>query len=74
MSKRPPRPQGYPWLSPYFVVTDAEAAIAFYQKAFGFENAHGHTGSGGQDHACGDDVPRFHDYVRSGMSLNGVAP
>src|SRR5690242_15939740 len=37
MSKRSPCPPGYPWLVPYFVVKDAEAAIAFYQKAFGFE-------------------------------------
>jgi uncharacterized glyoxalase superfamily protein PhnB len=37
MSKRPPRPAGFPWLSPYLTVTDADAAIAFYQRAFGFE-------------------------------------
>jgi PhnB protein len=37
MSKRPPKQQGYPWLIPYLVVKDADAAIAFYQKAFGFE-------------------------------------
>ena len=37
MSKRPPRPQGCPWLIPYLVVKDADAAIEFYQKAFGFE-------------------------------------
>lgn len=37
MSKRPPRPQGYPWVIPYFVVNDADAAIEFYQRAFGFE-------------------------------------
>lgn len=37
MSKRPPRPAGYPWLTPYLVVNDAEAAIDFYQRAFGFE-------------------------------------
>ena len=36
MSKRPPRPPGYSWLSPYLVVQDADAAIAFYEKAFGF--------------------------------------
>lgn len=37
MSKRPPRPPGYSWLIPYLVVKDADAALAFYQKAFGFE-------------------------------------
>jgi hypothetical protein len=37
MSQRPPRPQGCPWLTPYLVVRDADAAIEFYQKAFGFE-------------------------------------
>lgn len=37
MSKRPPKQQGYPWLIPYLIVKDADAAIAFYQKAFGFE-------------------------------------
>jgi PhnB protein len=36
MSKRPPRPAGYPWLTPYLVVSDADAAIDFYQRAFGF--------------------------------------
>src|SRR5262249_36890158 len=34
MSKRPPRPQGFPWLIPYLIVKDADAAIEFYQKAF----------------------------------------
>jgi PhnB protein len=37
MSKRPARQQGYPWLIPYLVVKDADAAIDFYQRAFGFE-------------------------------------
>ena len=37
MSKRPPRQEGYPWLIPYLIVKDADAALAFYQKAFGFE-------------------------------------
>jgi uncharacterized glyoxalase superfamily protein PhnB len=36
MSKRPPRQEGYPWLIPYLVVKDADAALAFYAKAFGF--------------------------------------
>src|SRR4051794_23687958 len=37
MSQRPPRPAGTPWVSPYLTVKDADAAIAFYQQAFGFE-------------------------------------
>ncbi len=37
MSKRPARPCGAPWLSPYLVVKDADAAIDFYQRAFGFQ-------------------------------------
>lgn len=37
MAKRPPRPSNMPWLSPYLIVRDADAAAAFYQKAFGFE-------------------------------------
>lgn len=37
MSKRPPRPPGYSWLSPYLIVKDADAALTFYAKAFGFE-------------------------------------
>jgi PhnB protein len=36
MSKRSPCPPDYPWLIPYLVVKDGEAAIAFYEKAFGF--------------------------------------
>lgn len=30
-------PEGANWLTPYFTVSDAEASIEFYQKAFGFE-------------------------------------
>jgi uncharacterized glyoxalase superfamily protein PhnB len=37
MSKRPARPAGVPWLSPYFIVRDADKAADFYQRAFGFE-------------------------------------
>ena len=37
MSKRPARPAGMPWVSPYLVVKDADAALDFYQRAFGFE-------------------------------------
>jgi len=37
MSKRPPCPSGCSWLSPYLMVRDADAALAFYEKAFGFK-------------------------------------
>lgn len=37
MSKRPARPAGVPWLIPYLTVKDADAALDFYQRAFGFE-------------------------------------
>src|SRR6266852_6173212 len=37
MSKRPARPAGCPWLMPYLIVKDADAALDFYQRAFGFE-------------------------------------
>lgn len=36
MSKRPPRQEGYPWLMPYLIVKDSDAALDFYQRAFGF--------------------------------------
>jgi PhnB protein len=37
MPKRPAKPAQTPWLSPYLTVKDSDKAIAFYQKAFGFE-------------------------------------
>jgi PhnB protein len=37
MSKRPPKPEEYPWIMPFLTVKDPDAALAFYQKAFGFE-------------------------------------
>ena len=30
-------PDGANWLTPYITVSNAEASLAFYQKAFGFE-------------------------------------
>ncbi len=32
---RPPRPPEMPWLLPYLTVADVEAAMEFYQRAFG---------------------------------------
>lgn len=30
-------PENYAWITPYLTVTDGDASIAFYKKAFGFE-------------------------------------
>lgn len=63
MSKRPSRPQGYPSLIPYLVVKDADAALAFYQKAFGFEKRMAVPGPDGKTgHAemtCRDSMIMF---------------
>lgn len=48
MSKRPARPAGTPWVSPYLTVKDVDAAIAFYQKAFGFEKRFSMPGPDGK--------------------------
>ena len=37
MSKRPAKPADMSWVTPYLIVKDADAALAFYKKAFGFE-------------------------------------
>lgn len=37
MSARPPKPANMPWLTPALTVQDADRAVAFYEKAFGFE-------------------------------------
>jgi PhnB protein len=37
MAKRPAKPSGASWLSPYLTVKDVDAALDFYQRAFGFE-------------------------------------
>ncbi|MGQ0636878.1 MAG: VOC family protein [Planctomycetaceae bacterium] len=37
MADRPSKPADMPWLSPYLTVKDADAALAFYQRAFGLE-------------------------------------
>lgn len=48
MAKRPPRPAGTPWVSPYLTVKDTDAAIDFYQRAFGFEKRMAIPGPGGK--------------------------
>jgi PhnB protein len=37
MANRPAKPSNMPWLIPCLTVKDADAAVAFYEKAFGFE-------------------------------------
>ncbi|HMC67221.1 MAG TPA: VOC family protein [Gemmataceae bacterium] len=46
--KRPARPEGMPWLSPYLTVTDADAAIHFYARAFGFQKKFTMPGADGK--------------------------
>ena len=48
MSKRPARPAGTPWLMPYLVVRDADAAVDFYQRAFGFTKKFSFPGPDGR--------------------------
>ena len=36
-TQKNPRPAGVCWVSPYITVQDAEQAVEFYKKAFGFE-------------------------------------
>lgn len=36
MQENSPRPNNVPWLSPYIAVQDADQALDFYQRAFGF--------------------------------------
>ena len=33
----PPKREGFGWISPSLTVKDADKAVEFYQKAFGFE-------------------------------------
>ena len=37
MANRPAKPDNMPWLTPHLTVRTLEAAIDFYQRAFGFE-------------------------------------
>src|SRR6266849_5886681 len=48
MSKRPAKPADFPWVTPYLTVKDADAALAFYQKAFGFEKRMAMAGPDGK--------------------------
>jgi uncharacterized glyoxalase superfamily protein PhnB len=48
MAEESGRPAGMPWVSPYLVVKDAEAALEFYQRAFGFTKRDAITGEDGK--------------------------
>lgn len=48
MSPQDCRPAGTPWISPYLTVRNAEAAIDFYQRAFGFKKKDAMLGPDGK--------------------------
>jgi PhnB protein len=48
MSKRPAKPSNMPWLTPCLTVKDPDAAVAFYEKAFGFEKRFSMPGPDGR--------------------------
>jgi uncharacterized glyoxalase superfamily protein PhnB len=48
MAKRPAKPAGMSWVAPYLCVRDADRAIDFYQRAFGFEKKFGMPGPDGK--------------------------
>lgn len=48
MAKRPARPEGKSWIIPSIVVKDADAALDFYQRAFGFEKTFSMPGPDGR--------------------------
>lgn len=47
MAKAAPLPKGFNWVTPYLTVRDCAAAIAFYEKAYGFEKREAIPGPGG---------------------------
>ena len=48
MNNRPAKPAHAPWIAPYLTVRDADAAIAFYEQAFGFEKRFSMPGPDGR--------------------------
>jgi PhnB protein len=48
MTKRPAKPKTMPWMMPCLTVKDADAAAAFYEKAFGFEKRFSMAGPDGR--------------------------
>jgi uncharacterized glyoxalase superfamily protein PhnB len=47
MSAPTGRPAGMPWVTPYLTVKDADAALAFYERAFGFTKRNAVPGQSG---------------------------
>ena len=50
-AKVSPKPEGYSWVSPYLTVKDPTAAVAWYQKAFGFQKKYAMEEGGKVKHA-----------------------
>ena len=48
MANRPAKPANMPWMLPALTVKDADAAVAFYQKAFGFDKRFSMPGPDGR--------------------------
>jgi uncharacterized glyoxalase superfamily protein PhnB len=48
MSSKSARPPEMPWLTPYLAVKSPEAALEFYQRAFGFEKKNAMPGPDGR--------------------------
>ena len=48
MANRPAKPSNMPWLTPCLTVKDVDAAVAFYQEAFGFEKRFAMPGPDGR--------------------------
>src|SRR5437879_7955265 len=78
MSKRSARPAGVPWLMPYLTVKDVDAALDFYQRAFGFEKRMAMPGPDGRTrHAevgWKDALIMFSPEPEAGSECTGKAP
>ncbi len=48
MANRAAKPDNMPWLTPCLTVKDVDAAVAFYEKAFGFEKRFSMPGPDGR--------------------------
>ncbi len=48
MSSRPPKPGNMTWIAPILTVRDADIALEFYEKAFGFEKSFAMPGPNGK--------------------------
>lgn len=59
MSIKSPRPENFPWLSPYLIVQDVQKSRDFYKTAFGFQDREGGDNELAEDHA----ELQYHDQV-----------